>query len=152
MKIAFSGTRDVVSAQETTGRVLLAMGRVKEVPTDVFTGGAYGIDTIAAEAVSLVWPSARHHLVVPEGCVWNEELLNTLPGVIRVHWITGGYMKRNDALIADADVLLAFPQGEVEQIRSGTWATVRRARKRGMDVRIYPLDSQSIYEVGSERR
>jgi predicted Rossmann fold nucleotide-binding protein DprA/Smf involved in DNA uptake len=152
MKIAFSGTRDVPDAHEARGRILIAMNRFKEAPTDVFTGGAYGIDTIAAEVVPLVWPNAHHHLVVPEGCVWNEELLNTLPGFIHVHWITGGYLKRNDALIADADVLLAFPQGEVEQIRSGTWATVRRARKRGMDVRIYPLDSQSIYEVGSERR
>jgi hypothetical protein len=85
------------------------------------------------------WPRARHHLVVPEGYHWNRGLLDEFPGEITVHWIQGGYMKRNDALIADASTLLAFPATATEQVRSGTWATVRRARKRGLDVRIYPL-------------
>jgi hypothetical protein len=53
--------------------------------------------------------------------------------------IPGGYMKRNDVLVAHADVLLAFPKTPQEELRSGTWATIRRARKAGVEVRLFPL-------------
>lgn len=41
-----------------------------------------------------------------------------------------GYMPRND-LIAEAPTVVATPREESEIDRSGTWATVRRARRHG---------------------
>jgi hypothetical protein len=139
MKVAFTGESRLLDVRFATDFVTGILTLVEEEPTDVFTGGAYGIDTIAAIAAVHQWPEAHHRLIVPEGCDWNEQLPSILPGTVAVHRITGGYMKRNDVLIADATTLLAFPATATEQLRSGTWATIRRARQRELDVRIYPL-------------
>ena len=40
------------------------------------------------------------------------------------------YLKRNKAIVDETDVLVATPYGP-EQRRSGTWSTIRYARKRG---------------------
>jgi len=39
------------------------------------------------------------------------------------------YMARNQDIVDECDVLMAAPKGMKEELRSGTWATVRRARK-----------------------
>lgn len=45
------------------------------------------------------------------------------------------YMKRNDVIVDLIDALIATPRGP-EKLRSGTWATVRRARKKGIPIYI----------------
>lgn len=48
------------------------------------------------------------------------------------------YMKRNQRIVDFSDALIATPHGP-EKVRSGTWATVRRARKKGIPIYIvYP--------------
>lgn len=59
---------------------------------------------------------------------------------------SASYMARNDAMVAHGPAydmtLQAFPLTKTEQLRSGTWATVRRARKFGVpDILITPLSS-----------
>jgi predicted Rossmann fold nucleotide-binding protein DprA/Smf involved in DNA uptake len=49
------------------------------------------------------------------------------------------YLTRNRAIVDACDVLLACPKGS-EELRSGTWATVRYARKRGKPVVIFYPD------------
>jgi hypothetical protein len=39
------------------------------------------------------------------------------------------YLERNRAIVRDSDVLLACPGGFQEELRSGTWATLRYALK-----------------------
>jgi len=39
------------------------------------------------------------------------------------------YLKRNHNIVDEVDVLLAAPRSYKEELRSGTWATVRYARK-----------------------
>ncbi len=39
------------------------------------------------------------------------------------------YMARNDEIVAASDVLIAGPYQDGEIVRSGTWATIRRAIK-----------------------
>lgn len=41
------------------------------------------------------------------------------------------YIDRNHAIVDDCDLLIAAPGGHTEWQRSGTWATVRYARKQG---------------------
>ncbi|MFQ5741967.1 MAG: hypothetical protein ACE5HV_00080 [Acidobacteriota bacterium] len=49
------------------------------------------------------------------------------------------YLERNRAIVDECDELLACPYERREQLRSGTWATIRYARKTGKPVRIiYP--------------
>jgi hypothetical protein len=52
-------------------------------------------------------------------------------------WSTGServreplpYLQRNRAIVVESDVMVAAPAQKAEQLRSGTWATVRYARK-----------------------
>lgn len=44
------------------------------------------------------------------------------------------YLERNHDIVDETDVLIAAPRTDEEQLRSGTWSTVRYARKRGKDV------------------
>ena len=44
------------------------------------------------------------------------------------------YMERNLAIVLEAKVLLAAPKTTTEELRSGTWATIRRARKHKVPV------------------
>jgi hypothetical protein len=44
------------------------------------------------------------------------------------------YLDRNRDIVNDCDVLIACPKGYAEERRSGTWATIRYARKCGKPV------------------
>jgi len=43
------------------------------------------------------------------------------------------YLKRNKDIVNESDILIACPKGP-EELRSGTWSTVRYARKVGVPV------------------
>jgi len=49
------------------------------------------------------------------------------------------YLERNKDIVDATDVLIACPKSEKEELRSGTWSTVRYARKqRKMEIIILP--------------
>lgn len=49
------------------------------------------------------------------------------------------YLKRNHDIVDETDVLIACPNSSREELRSGTWATVRYARKQRKTIWIvYP--------------
>lgn len=49
------------------------------------------------------------------------------------------YLVRNCEIVDSCDLLIATPKEKEEQLRSGTWATIRYARKTGKPVEIiYP--------------
>lgn len=49
------------------------------------------------------------------------------------------YLLRNHDIVAACDMLIACPMYDHEEVRSGTWATVRHARKRQKPITIlYP--------------
>jgi nucleoside 2-deoxyribosyltransferase len=56
------------------------------------------------------------------------------------------YIARNHDIVDECDVLIAAPRHDSEEMRSGTWATVRYARKVGKPIRIVYADG----EVASE--
>lgn len=39
------------------------------------------------------------------------------------------YLKRNKEIVANSDLIIAAPKGSKEEIRSGTWATIRYAQQ-----------------------
>jgi hypothetical protein len=45
-----------------------------------------------------------------------------------------GYIERNHVIVNESDVLIATPDSIQENLRSGTWATVRYCRKQGKPV------------------
>lgn len=50
------------------------------------------------------------------------------------HARTGGELARNREIVRDVDVLIAAPRTDREELRSGTWSTVRYARRKGIPV------------------
>jgi hypothetical protein len=55
-------------------------------------------------------------------------------------------LERNQDIVDASDVLIAAPAGFGEEVRSGTWSTVRRARKRGIPVAIVWPDGTFLVE------
>jgi hypothetical protein len=44
------------------------------------------------------------------------------------------YLERNHMIVDSTDVMIATPDGESEELRSGTWATIRYAKKQNKKV------------------
>lgn len=115
--------------------------RMVSVPGTFNTGGAVGVDTLAFwEGLGLWVSETKHRVLYPDDENWNSAELRAASHLgVEFIPITGGYMKRNDALVAACDLLIAFPRTGKSKLRSGTWATVRRADKAGKQLMIIPL-------------
>jgi len=118
--LGFTGTRKGMTRMqaETLGAILENRGGT------LHHGGALGADTEAAMI-------AEDHGVQ-----------------IEVHLPTGhrskDYFARNRVIVDACEELLAAPAGMEEELRSGTWATIRYARKaRRMVTIIWPDGSVS---------
>lgn len=126
---------------------ILSLGNV----TEFTTGGAYGVDSIAAYQ-AFKYDSEHNNSIflrvcIPDGKWYNNDTINYADDVEEVD---GGYMIRNDRLVYHADILLAFPATSEEEKRSGTWATVRRARKKGIPIYFYPLDGSDPWKENDQ--
>jgi uncharacterized phage-like protein YoqJ len=110
-----------------------------------YAGGALGFDTLAAErtlALRQENPQIKLHLLLPcpDQCRgWSREEIDRYESVLSradsYRYIGNVYSaaamtKRNRALVANADVCIAFLQKEA----SGTGQTVRAARQAGLTV------------------
>lgn len=66
-------------------------------------------------------------------------------GPYDISWEPKPYLQRDKDIVRESKYLWAAPKGE-EIVRSGTWATVRYARKRGIPITIIMPDGNIIYE------
>jgi hypothetical protein len=57
-----------------------------------------------------------------------------------------GYLDRNHDIVDETDFLIAAPKTEVEEQRSGTWSTVRYARKKNRPIYIIAPSGQVRWE------
>lgn len=53
----------------------------------------------------------------------------TLGPTLVIHPRSQSYLDRNKLIVRDGEILLATPKEEQEVLRSGTWATIRYAKK-----------------------
>jgi predicted Rossmann-fold nucleotide-binding protein len=107
------------------------------------TGAAPGVDTLC-HYLAYAWRrEAEHTLIVPNGKHNKDVVFFAMAMDIEVIAMPEGtdHLDRNSKMIGMADALLAFPGGSTELFRgSGTWSTIRRARKKGIPIYSYPLD------------
>ena len=123
LKIGFTRTRKGMSRHQMRQlqRVLYALGTA----TEFHHGGAIGADLDAADfaqqALRIVVHPCPGVVATPEtvGWIWRE----VFPP-----------LKRNRHIAEEADILIAAPETDKEEQRSGTWATVRYARALGKPV------------------
>jgi predicted Rossmann fold nucleotide-binding protein DprA/Smf involved in DNA uptake len=140
--VAFTGPLEITDVEAFAVRC--ACERVA--PADVYiSGAAFGVDTAAALAAIDLYPDAEHRVYVP--AAWHNseavEQLRERSALIVEVGSTGSaaasYMARNDFMVADCTALIGFPYTLAEELRSGTWATIRRARRARRAIRLFPL-------------
>lgn len=119
-------------------------------PTAIMSGCAYGIDTDVLRAALELWPGILVRFAVPNA-PYNHAQVDFISmhydGPIEEHFVScqessvgKRYMARNQWMADNADELAAYPNTSQEQLRSGTWSTVRRFRKLDKPVYLFPTD------------
>lgn len=133
MKIGFTGTRQGCTEEQlkTLSAIFASIGLSAEHQPELHHGDCVGADAQAVELANAVgfWtvchpptnPKLRARLTSDE---------------IRLPF---DYLDRNHNIVNETDLLIVCPKNETEELRSGTWATYRYARRRGkMIVLIVP--------------
>jgi hypothetical protein len=117
MNIGFTGTRKGMSLRQKEQLrdifyIITARAEAFDYRHSFHHGGAEGADTEAAAA------ARRHYCNVIEHPITD----------------TKGLLDRNHDIVAACDILIAAPETDTEQLRSGTWATIRYCRAAGKPV------------------
>jgi hypothetical protein len=144
--VAFSGLSEL-EPKSYSYVAKCSRAHVEPVRHDRFiTGAAFGVDTLAAYLAYAWRRDARHTIVVPGGAHNVEIVQFAIAMDLEVIYMPGNstYMDRNSKMVNLADRLVAYPATEHEVVRggesAGTWSTIRRARKKGIEMFIYPLN------------
>lgn len=125
MRVGFTGTR-----QGMTGLQRLAVKRLlaELCPSEAHHGDCLGAD---AEFHLLAYSLTGDPRVVGHPPANNQ--MRAYCGFDYCH-VPKPYLDRNHDIVDETDVLIAAPWGYVENERSGTWATVRYARRQGRKI------------------
>lgn len=130
MKIGFTGTRKGMSAvQKVEVRGLVReMFKTLDTNFQFHHGDCVGADAEFHEIVSDFQPSVIviHPPINPRARAFccSKHIMPEKP-----------YLNRNRDIVDACDVLIAAPKSTREELRSGTWTTVRYARKRGKPIK-----------------
>ena len=139
MKIGFTGThKGMTDQQQFKLSLLLAHLDVSE----LHHGDCIGAD---AEAHALAIEMGIHVVIHPPDN--DAKRAFCLPGLMDITILPSKpYLARNRDIVEACDVLIAAPKENREQLRSGTWATVRYARQAKKQIVL--LDHPSISHTG----
>lgn len=119
-KVGFTGTQHGMTTEQRT--VLRAMlGTFVDAQSEFHHGDCIGADAEAHDiAIELNYYVVVHPPIIKGKRAWKIAPKVNLPL---------GYLERNRIIVRSTDVLLAAPRELEEQLRSGTWSTVRFARR-----------------------
>jgi hypothetical protein len=121
--IGFTGSRQGMSAaqSEVFADLLFLLG-----PRHFHHGCCIGADE-QAHTLSKSIPGLTRHLHRP----LDESQMAV--GLVGVDWPPAPYLKRNRTIVRSSGLLIAAPSTH-EALRSGTWSTVRYARRLGRPI------------------
>lgn len=132
VKVGFTGTQ--VGMTEEQGRTFLSVIReVYPEITEFHHGDCVGADKHAHTIISkIISKESEVEIIIhppsnPKKRAFceSENIKEPLP-----------YIERNHNIVDSCDVLIATPKENKEVVRSGTWATIRYARKKKKEVYI----------------
>jgi hypothetical protein len=130
LKLGFTGTQNGMSIQQMKSlRILLEELK----PFEFHHGDCIGADEESHDIVSTFWKSAVIVIHPPD--------IDKKRAFCRGHLVLQPkpYLERDRDIVDATDVLVAAPKDEnTEEVRSGTWYTVRYARKQDKRVIILP--------------
>lgn len=134
MKVGFTGTRDGMTDEQR--RAFIAWAKTAGA-TEFHHGCCLGADAdavdvfLSAADLGFSRPLIVAHQPAKKAMLSDESLWSS--DVMKPPL---DYLVRNRNIVDDSDILVACPKGPEEQ-RSGTWSTVRYARKQGKRVLIF---------------
>lgn len=146
IKLGITGTREVPegSYHVILDRLYFYRVNFEDEITEITSGGAKGVDQFVADACLYLFPNAHHRLVLPKN--YDKEWVNRwyeqakLMKIEReINFTELDPLSRNHVILNHTTQLEAFPAQEHEIKRSGTWATIRYARKRNIGINVNPL-------------
>lgn len=138
LEIGFTGTRDGMTDAQLRALEYVVGDLVRSEPVFwAHHGDCVGADAEFHELLMdltgdhtiriVVHPGPADDIARQSGCV-GDERREPLP-----------HLTRNQNIVDESTVMIAAPLEETEQIRSGTWATIRMARRAGAPLAIvYP--------------
>jgi len=130
--IGFTGTRRGMTVDQIEQAKMLIEAFVSHGAKSVHHGMCIGADEQFHNSLT----SPMHHL-----CIYGHPAQN-IGSMYRANvrctavFPVKHPLKRNHDIVDQTDVLIAAPRARAEELRSGTWATVRYARKQGKTVYI----------------
>lgn len=136
MIFGFTGARNIADTeQEPVVEFLHSLP-----PAEAYvTGGALGMDAFIGVFFVRFQPQARHVIIVPDNKSavfewWESSLLSLHSADVRRMAPGTTYKDRNQAIVDACDELVGFPEypeDDERSRRSGSWQTIRMARKAG---------------------
>ena len=138
MKIGFTGTRQGMTPLQSSAFCCVVAKLLRD-STEFHHGDCVGSDAEAHEAAALVakWTIVIHPPLNPRYQAHCGDLQSRFAAVKTLE--RKDYLERNVDIVDATDVLIATPASHSEELRSGTWSTVRYAEKLGRPITIvYP--------------
>jgi hypothetical protein len=144
--IGFTGSRDLPAQAWPELRRRLNRLRADE----YVTGACAGVDAFVGDHLVGVHPDAVHRVIVPANrslvVAWWRRWPDAVESQgLRVFEMPPGttYADRNRAIVTCSTRLIAIPAHDEDapgSRRSGTWQTVRMARRKGIEVQVWMID------------
>lgn len=127
LRLGFTGTQQGMNARQRAHLVAhLKRWSKKYTHLEIHHGDCIGADAQFHELCLEHWPGEVQVVLHPPTSSAKRAFC-TSPGQLEMP--KKDYLKRNHEIVAAVDGMLAAPKEENEQLRSGTWATVRHSRK-----------------------
>jgi len=122
MKVGFTGTQTGMSQHQKEQFVL----KLYELgPTEFHHGDCIGADAEAHDIVREFFPDVKIHIHPP---IYSNKRAFKKGDII---YEKDHYLSRDRRIVEFVEFLIGTPKTNEEELRSGTWATIRHARKTG---------------------
>lgn len=126
--IGFTGTSEPITGKQLASLLELALTLKKEGYDSLHHGDCINADATAHEVFYLAGYKVIVHPPTDnkKRAFCKDKYATILPPL--------PYMDRNQKIVDQADIMIGMPKDMKEVLRSGTWATIRRARKKGSKI------------------
>lgn len=140
LHVGFTGTRDAITDAQRMAMHVTLRGLLVTDNAYFHHGDCHGAD----EQAHLFAHTFGYKIVIhpPENKAYRAYLATTIERMMDPK----PYLERNKDIVDHCTILIAVPKGQREEIRSGTWSTVRYARKMGRTICIIEPDGTVTWE------
>lgn len=138
MVLGTTGTRKGLTDLQLQ-ELQIYIGYGESMPKQLHHGAAIGAD----EQVAKLFRYYGGCWIVAHPCTWENQVSKESLKCSDFVFTPSLALDRNRSIVMNADSMIAFPAGMAEEQRSGTWHTIRNARRKGKPLLIIWPDGTS---------